>query len=156
MRSKIKLYTLQFILMFILLSFLIIPNLINKEWILALVLFLYALIIKYLITVPVRLDIRAKKITKFIIVTALLYLALFYTFGMYTGFYHASKLFGINTILKYILPISVIIISSEYIRFKFISIETKLSRIINFIDMVLIDICIYYKIFYIFKTITKK
>lgn len=146
-KDKIKLYILEIVLITILILFLTQAKFLNNRLILATFLSLYALLVKFLIKRPVGLDIKTKKITKIVIITAVLYVGIYYTFGIYTGFFNALHKFNMTTLIKYIIPISATIISAEYIRFKFISVETKCSKILNYIIGVLIDIAIYYNLY---------
>ena len=146
-KDKIKLYILEIILIIILINFLTSTKLLNNRMILAGVLLVYSVLVKFLIRKSTVVDIKTKKITKIVIITALLYVGIYYTFGIYSGFYKALHKLGINTFIKYILPITIMIISSEYIRNKFISIENKISKILNYIIGVLIDIAIYYNLY---------
>ena len=146
-KDKIKLYVLELLLIMILFFFLTSTKLLNNLNILAVILCLYAILVKFLIRRPVQLDSKTKKITKIVIATAILYVAIYYTFGIYTGFFKALHKFGMKTFIKYILPITAMIISSEYIRYKFISVENKLSKVLNYIIGVLVDVAIYYNLY---------
>lgn len=146
-RDKVKIYILELILIAILFFFLTSIELLNNRIILAVILCVYAILVKYLIRKPIQLNSKTKRITKLIIITAILYVGIYYTFGIYTGFFNATHKFGINTLIKYILPITATIISSEYMRYKFISVENKLSKVFNYIIGVLVDITIYYNLY---------
>lgn len=146
-RDKVKIYILELILIAILFFFLTSIELLNNRIILAVILCVYAISVKYLIRKPIQLNSKTKRITKLIIITAILYVGIYYTFGIYTGFFNATHKFGINTLIKYILPITATIISSEYMRYKFISVENKLSKVFNYIIGVLVDITIYYNLY---------
>ena len=143
-KNKLKLYILQIILIIILLTFLKLSiTSINSRYVLAIILCVYSLFIKFLIERNNQLDIKTRKITKVIIITAFLYVILFYILGIYSGFYKSPYDLSFNTLLKYIIPTILIVVSGEYIRFKFISVETKISSILNFIIGVLIEIGLY-------------
>lgn len=146
-KDKIKLHILELVLIIILIFFLTSTKLLNNRIILAVVLCLYAVLVKFLIKKPVQLDIKTKKVTKIVIATAILYVCIYYTFGIYAGFFKALHKFGIDTLIKYIIPITAVIISGEYIRYKFIFIENKFSRILNYIIGILIDVTIYYNLY---------
>ena len=146
-KDKLKLYLLELILIIILIFFLTSSKLLNNRSILALVLCAYAILVKYLIKKPIQLDSKTKKITKIVIVTAILYVGIYYTFGIYTGFFKALHRFGLNTVFKYIIPIAMVVISGEYIRYKFLSVEDKFSKVLNYIIGVLLDIAVYYNLY---------
>ena len=116
-----KVYILQILLLSILSYILIFLSNSNRRIILAIVLCVFAVITKYLLKKKRMLSIRKKDVLKLISFLAFIYIALLYTAGIYTGFYKSTIKFGINAIFNYIIPIGLIIISSEYIRNKFIN-----------------------------------
>lgn len=143
--DKIKLYVLQILLIVSLILMLVFG--ISNKYLLVLLLGIFAIIIKFTINKPIQVDIKTKKVLKLLILLAFLYVGIYYTIGIYSGFYKAFYKFGLTTLYKYIIPISLIIIISEYIRSKFISVETKVSMVFNFIICVLIDILVYSNIY---------
>ncbi len=142
-KDKIKLYILQAILVIVLTTSLFFTRLLNSKIELALFLSAVGVMVYFLIRKSTRLHIRKKQATRLIAILSVIYLGIFYTFGIYTGFYKSLHTFSLTTLYKYIIPIVAIIISSEIIRYKFITIENKVSMVFNFIIGVLIDISIY-------------
>lgn len=142
-----KVYILQILLLSILSYILIFLSNSNRRIILAIVLCVFAVITKYLLKKKRMLSIRKKDVLKLISFLAFIYIALLYTAGIYTGFYKSTIKFGINAIFNYIIPIGLIIISSEYIRNKFINYETKLSIVLNFLIQVVIDLLLFANIY---------
>lgn len=67
--------------------------------------------------------------------------------GFYFGFYRASVTFGLTGIIFYIIPITIVIVASEYIRSKLISQKGKFTKIATFISMVLTDLIIYTRVY---------
>ena len=65
--------------------------------------------------------------------------------GLYFGYYKAPTNFGIPTMVKFVLPLVVIIVSSEVIRKKIIVQDSKLSKTLISISMILIDLLYHYQ-----------
>lgn len=147
-----KAYVLEIILLVALSYALIFFKYSNRRIVLAVFLIIYAIITKLLLNKKRTLSIRKKGAVKLVTLLGFIYIALLYTIGIYTGYYRATVRFSINTIISYIIPIAVIIISSEYIRTKFINYESKLSTILNYFIQVMVDMLIYANV-YKFNTI---
>lgn len=146
-RESFKLYILQTSLLIILILLALFIKKMHLRIILAILLSLYAILTKFLLKKNILLDVRAKKIIKIIVLLGILYVVLFYTLGIYTGFYVSTHIFNLANLINYIVPIIAIIIASEYIRYKFISYETNLSKILNFIVMLLIEVCLFINLY---------
>ncbi|MBQ7105188.1 MAG: signal peptidase I [Bacilli bacterium] len=151
-KDKLRLYILELILLVILFTALIVSNKITYI-ILALVLGIYALIVKNLLKKKKIHSIYRKQVAFLMFVFGIVYLIIFYLLGIYINdFVKQPILFNFKTLYRYILPLIVIITSTEIIRSSFLSIEGKirifnksfdLSKIFSFINMVLIDLIIY-------------
>lgn len=84
---------------------------------------------------------------------ALIYLGVFYLLGFFKFNFNTSPtLFSFKSLYRYIIPLTIIIISSEKIRFKLLSQTSsikifkkniELAKILTFINMTLIDLVIY-------------
>ena len=88
-----------------------------------------------------------KKVTIIVLIFAILYIALFYTMGLYTGFYNNTTKLSFKVLIKYILPITIIILTTEYIRDRLLVDDSKKSQILIFIIGTVIDISIYRSIY---------
>ena len=122
----------------------------NKAYVLELMLLLtliYTLFTKILLNKTRILSIKKKDVFKLVALLGFIYVALLYTLGIYTGFYKSTIRFSFDTFIKYIIPITVIIISSEYIRKKFINYESKLSILFNYIIQIIIDLLVYANVY---------
>lgn len=142
-----KAYVLELILLLILSYALIFLSNSNRRFILAIFLLIYTVIIKLMLNKTRMLSIKKKGVLKLVTLLGLIYVALLYTVGIYTGYYKSIIKFSFDTLLKYIVPITMIIISSEYIRDKFINYEAKLSLLFNYIIQIIIDLLIYTNIY---------
>jgi len=142
----LKFYIAQFILLAILSFALFVSNSVGRIE-LAIILVLYTIIINFWIKKRNLISNNKKQIIILMTIFAFIYLAIFYLMGLYFGYYKSTTIFSLWTIRKYILPISVIIITSEIIRSILLALETKESNILTFIIMVLIDVIIYRDIY---------
>lgn len=151
-RDKIKVYALGILLMTILFFALIVLNRMSYiEY--SIILGIIALIAYFSLPKKKQISINKKSVRLFMLVFALLYLGVFYLLGIVKyDFYQAPAIFSFKTLYRFIIPLALIIISAEVIRYKFLSQDAKiiilkkeidLSKIIIFISMVLIDLVIY-------------
>lgn len=142
MKRIYKNYILQIVLILILfLALLYLKT--STRMILSLFLTIYAIISCYLLKKRKVISMYNRQVTVIMIIFAIANVGLLYFFGLYFGFAKSSVSFGWWGIIRYIIPISVIIISSEIIRFVFLAQEGKYVKILNIIAMILIDLIIY-------------
>ena len=111
--QKIKTYLLEILLIILLLFIFFSKNTITRNKI-SIFIFCYMLITSLIL--KKRLFVNQKKALHIIILLAISYLAIFYFFGIFSGFRKSKILLSVNSILTIILPLIVIIISSEIIR----------------------------------------
>ncbi len=140
--DKLKVYTLSFALAIILLISLIFRSNINRK-ILCVILFVFMLLTVKLIGKRRIKSIYIKQITIILTLFAIMYVAILYIMGIYFGFYPSSVLFSPWAIGNYILPITITIVSSEIIRYVFLSREEKGLKLLILISMVLIETILY-------------
>ena len=137
--DKKKIYTIELLLIAILsaCAFFISSS---TKYILAGIVLVCALLIPLLLKKKNIAYATKNKVKKTLIIFALLYLAMFYTLGIYTGFYKSNIGFNIKNIFLYILPITITIIGTEIIRNKLLLLKTRTSYILVTIITVAIDI----------------
>lgn len=145
-KDKLKVYLIEITLMAILSFALFVPNIFNKSTT-AIILLICAIVTKILIKKNNVESIHANKATILLVIFAMIYLIAFYLMGLYFNYYKALITFSLNTLLKYIIPTAIIIVSSEIIRNKLLSQNVKFTKIITLIIMVLIDLIIYINIY---------
>ena len=92
-----------------------------------------------------------KQILSIMILFAILYLALFYTLGIYSGFYRNGTVLNIKNIFIYIIPTIVIIVSTEILRDRLLTVNIRASKILTLVLTVLIDVNLYSGIFNLSK-----
>jgi len=141
-KDKLVSYFLVIILLIYLLFTLFASNIINKI-VLAISLLIYLIIVKHFFKRKRKYDISTKSVVGIMLVFAIIYLAAFYLMGLYFGFYKSTVRFSLHTIINYIIPISIIIISSEIVRNMFILRKNRKLSILICIAMILIDVSIY-------------
>ena len=141
-KDKIRVLAIEFALLITLSLALFVPNVMDRK-LLALILTLFAIITKHFIKRKKTKSIYKKQVLWLMIGFGVIYLAVFYLMGIYFGFYKASARFGFKTLLNFILPFTFIIFSTEFIRNTLLNAKWKLSKVIVFICMVLIDLIIY-------------
>ena len=112
--DKLKVYIIQMVLLAILSFALFVPNIFNRSTT-AVLLLLSAIATKYLIKKKKVESIHANKVTIILVIFAVIYLIAFYLMGLYFDYYKALVTFNVNTVIKYIIPTAIIIISSEVI-----------------------------------------
>ncbi len=154
-KDKIKIYIFELLLIIFLFFAIFASNIFNRI-ILAAILFIYTIIICRIFKNKKINSIYNKQIFIWMIIFALVYVSLFYLMGLYYGFRHAKILFSFGTLFKYIIPLIIIITSSEIIRKIFLlqngrvrigKLQINLSTVLCYIIMVLIDFIIYNDIY---------
>lgn len=155
-KDTLKIYILEILLFVILFFALIVLN--NTSYInMAIVLSLYALISKKLLKRKKILSIYKKQVVILMFILALVYLGCYYLLGFAVNdFVKSSLTFSFKVLCRFIIPIALIIISSEVIRYVFLSQRIKirlfkreynLSQLFTFINLVFIDLIIYTKVY---------
>lgn len=145
-KDKFKVYLLEFGLLVILFFTLLISNVFTKIT-LSVLLLVYTIVTISFLKKRNILSIHNNKVTLLFLLLALIYLGLFYLSGFYFGFSEASVKFSIWTTFNYIIPYIVIIVTSEILRYIFLSQKVKISKYVAFISMILLDLIIYSQIY---------
>ncbi len=139
-------YTIEIIL---LLSLLICAFFIssNTRYVLSIIVLIFSIGIPFLVkkeSIPYTSRYRVRTA---MIVFAILYLALFYTLGIYAGFYESVIKFSFKNIFLYIIPITITIVGTEIIRNKLLVLNTKTSYLLVTLITVGIDVLLYVNIY---------
>ena len=134
-KNKFKLYFFEILLLIILLIVLLVLNKVTYL-ILSLILFVYLLIVKKMLKKRKTLSIYKGQVNWLMIGFAVIYLGVFYLIGILVNdFVRQPILFSLVTIGRYILPMILIIVASELIRYYFLSLETKVRIFKKDIDI---------------------
>lgn len=141
-RDKIKNYILELLLVIILFFALFASNIFNRM-VLSILLVVYMFLTMICLKKRTILSIYNKQVTIIMFILSVIYLGAFYLLGIYFGFTESSVKLTMWSFFKYIIPLSLIIISSEVIRSIFLAQKVKFTKTITFVSMVLIDVIIY-------------
>jgi len=148
--DKIKVYTIEFVLLLILALTLFVSKM-NSKIILACLLTAMTIITSILLKKRNVGSVYAKNVNIVLIIFAVIYLMGFYIMGIYFGFARQVITFSVNTLVKYIIPITITIIASEMLRSILLAQNVKLTKVFTFIIMVIIDLLIYTNLYSVDK-----
>jgi len=149
-REDLKFIALEIFITGFFLIILLASKISFNKMLVAVFLIVYAYITRKLISRPKQLSIYKKEVTKYMITFAIIYIALYYVLGIYVGFYKSTYTFGFDTLFKYIIPIILIIISSEIIRNEFLMCKSKISILNTLLFSVVIDLVVYVNVYNLF------
>lgn len=137
--DKKVLYVTSITLLLLLIVFLFIPSIVNRQ-ILALLMIPCAIIIATTIKKRSLLSVHKKEATIVMVMIGVIYLLVYYLSGIYFGFVKNLYKFSLIGIYKFILPITIIIICSEIIRHVMIAQKDTKVSIMAYIVCVIIEI----------------
>lgn len=149
--DKLKTIFLELLLVGILFFTLFAPN-VRTRIILSIIMVIYVVIIHYALKRRSNISMYERQVMILMLVFAMIYLGAFYAMGLYFGFKGAKIVLSAWGFFRFIIPISIIIITSEIIRKVLISQEVfikikkfkvNISKILTYIAMVLVDLIIY-------------
>ena len=145
-RDALRYYTVELFFLVILCLALFVSNVFNTK-ILALVLTIFTVITYTAIKKKNTKSVLSRQVMYLMIGFGVIYLISFYLMGLYFGYYKASVQFSLYGILNFIIPSTIIIITSELIRDRLLSYKSNLSKSLIFVDMVLVDLIVYSKVY---------
>ena len=149
-KDQIRIFGLEVLLIVILFFALFALNMFTRSLV-AIFIFIYAVIVSYMFKIRKITTINKNNMIILMTIFSMFYLGIFYLLGIHFGFISSKILFSLGTTIKYILPLSLIIVSSEVLRRIFLShkVEIKykdkkieISSILTYILMVIIDIIV--------------
>lgn len=154
-KDEIKIYVLELLLIIVLFFAFFKKNIITRN-VLSIFLLIYMLVVCLNLKKRIVFSMYKKQVTFMMIIFAIIYLGLFYFLGLFSGFRMAKILLSIKTIMTIILPLIVIIVSSEVIRNVFLAHRIRfkkfdLSVIFTFISLFLIDLVVYINIYELYS-----
>ena len=155
-KDKIRLYFFQTVILIILFIALFVSNKISRIN-LAIILSFFAILLKLTFKKKKIIKLVNKEVTVLMIGLGIIYVGFFYLLGLFFyKFNHQMVLFSFKTLINFIIPLTLIIISSEVMRFILLSQDGKIrirnisrdfSKVLTFIIMVLIDLIIYTSVY---------
>lgn len=150
-KNIIKIYILELLLIIFLFFSFLFPNIINRNN-LSIFLFIYMIIVRLMLKKRIVFSIYKDRANVLMLLLAFLYVGLFYFFGVFSGFKVAKISLSVHSVLTIIIPLIIIILSSEVIRNIFLGqkvyyMNKNISALFTFISMVLIDLVVYINIY---------
>lgn len=149
--DKFKTYSLEIILIGIISILAIFQFDFATKLFVAAILLIYFFVIRKVLIKREMLSINSKSVIYMMLFFGIIYLGIYYFTGIFTGFYKSTIKFSIWAIRDFIIPIALIIILTEKIRFILLSQKVKGTKLLTLIITVLIDITLYSKIYDITK-----
>lgn len=149
--DKLKIYTIE-LSMIIVLFFALFASNIFTRGITSILLFAIMFITLKFVNKRGTTSIYQKQVTVFMIIFSLIYLSIFYLIGLNTELIRSKITFSWWTFKRYIVPLTLIIVSSELTRERLITQKLKenikgkkinISAILIFIAMILVDFIVY-------------
>lgn len=151
-KDKVKLYSTELLLLISLLIAIIVSNKISYTMS-AIILTLFSIAIVVLLKKKESKSLYKTQVVWLMIGFAIVYLAAFFLIGMIKNeFLRQPVIFGFKTLYRFIIPITVSIITSEIMRsvlisqdgtIRFFNYQADISKALTFLNMVLIDLLIY-------------
>lgn len=144
--EKIRLYAIELLLIIFLLLAMMFSDIFTRK-IISIILLVFMIISVILIKTKKIKSINNKQTTILLSAFGIIYIAIIYIIGIFTGFYRATVQFSLWSILNYIIPYIVIIVSSEIIRKTILLKESKKSQAIILVAMVILDVILWTNIY---------
>ena len=145
-KEQTKILKIEIILI-VILAICTLSSLTINKFITAGLLLVAAIVVSLLLKRNKILKANKQKILIIMVVFGILYVALYYMIGLYTGYYNQVNRFGLKTIVNYIIPITIIIVSTEIIRSKLLLNDSTKSKVYVTIIGTLADISIYLDVY---------
>ena len=114
-KDKLKIYLFSLSLLIILFLALFVSNSFSKKT-LAIILVFFAFLSKVLVKKKNKISLYDKEVTWLMAGFTFIYIVILYLLGLYFGYYKATFRFNVSTIFNYIMPMAIIIITSEILR----------------------------------------
>lgn len=137
--EKLRLYIIQIAVIIFFLLAIIFPAVITKRIVAVVLLVFMVISIRFIKSGKLELT-NNQQITAFFVGMGIIYVAILYFLGFFTGFYQSTFLLSTWSIINYIIPYIVIIVSAEIIRKKILLKEDKFSSFLVLVAMVMLDI----------------
>lgn len=144
--EKIRLYAVELSLIIFLLLAMMFSDIFTRK-IISIILLVFMIISVILIKTKKIKSINNKQTTILLSAFGIIYIVIIYIIGIFTGFYRATVQFSLWSILNYIIPYIVIIVSSEIIRKTILLKESKKSQAIILVAMVILDVILWTNIY---------
>ncbi len=147
---ELKMNILEIVLIITLFSALFVPSIFTRT-VISIFLLIYTLITVLIIKKKDKAVTYKRQVIIQMLGFGIIYIIVYYMLGIYFGFYKNYAKLELSRITTYVIPFTIIIISSEILRYQLINQKSEMSKLLTFISMVLIDIAIYWQIYDISK-----
>lgn len=141
-KDKILVFFLEILLLVVLFFALFVSSKLNRIA-LAIFLTIYTIITYLFLKNKQKFSLYTKQVTLVMLVFGVIYLIFYYLMGLYFGYYKNPRTLSINVIKNYIIPITIIVISSEILRNIFINRSKNGKSFLTYLAMIFIDIALY-------------
>ncbi|MBR3613565.1 MAG: signal peptidase I [Clostridia bacterium] len=141
-KDKIKVYILEFIICIIFFFTLFVSSTYLRT-ITAVLLVVSFFVIKKLLHKRNIVSVYNKQATMLLMLLGIVFLLIFYALGIYFGYTNSVVKLSLSSLIKIIIPTTVIVIVSEMLRSILLAEKSLLSKILTTICMVLMDLTIY-------------
>lgn len=139
--DKLRLYIIEFSLILVLLFAIFYCEYVTRPILMIILLVFMVITIKF-IKGKKNESIYKKQMTLLVSTIAIIYITILYMLGIKWGFYNSVVKFSKWSIINYIIPYVVIIISSEIIRKQILAKQQKKANIIILVAMILLEVTI--------------
>lgn len=142
LKLNYKKHISELVLLIILFFALFVPNIFTRT-ILSVFLLIYTLILIRFFKVTEKLFINNNKVKLQMIIFAIIYVIGHFMLGIFFEYYVNPVRFSVDTVITFMIPLAIIIITSEILRNIFVSQKDKISSTLVTIIMVLIELVLY-------------
>lgn len=139
--DKLRLYIIEFSLILVLLFAIFYCEYVTRPILMIILLVFMVITIKFIKGKKIE-SIYKKQMALLVSTIAIIYITILYMLGIKWGFYNSVVKFSKWSIINYIIPYVVIIISSEIIRKQILAKQQKKANIIILVAMILLEVTI--------------
>lgn len=143
MNKTQKLTCILSILLFVILSFALFLPFKNLRVIISLFLLVFAIFTCHFLKKRNLLSINKRQVFLLMLVSAILYVAIYYISGLAFGYNYSAYRISFNLLFDIILPISIIVIAIENIRSVLLAQKNKVVNVFIFLTCLIVDVLIY-------------
>ena len=136
--NKSRLFVIELLLVIFLFSALFASNIINR-FIVMLGILLITIITNYSLKKMNKKSIFDKRVTLLMVIFAIIYISIFYLLGLYYGFESNKYLLSFGNLFRVVIPLGIIIVSSEILRNNLINQNGKIKIKGKLFDLSLIS-----------------
>lgn len=137
--DRIKIYVTSISMLIVSIAALFIPDVLNR-WVLALVMVPLAIFTALSIKKRSLLSVNKKEVTMVMATIGVIYLMLYYLSGLYFGSSKNYYKFSWTGVYKFIIPITIIIVSTEIIRHVLLAQNNKKVFVISYFQCVIVEV----------------